>query len=332
MRPSLANRLTDYVKITERDEMIAEYVDYIRFYGDYRSKAKILFNRDNGECINIGCFRLVRAKNKQFIVELYYFYWGYDVHIASFTENYVNSKSVLRCDLYWKGLLVLNREDLRPQMELVFNFFSFQEVVLSRIDYAVDCQKVNWDKACSLNVKYTNVLREKWVPCYVAFWVKESSPQFIRYYDKIKDLVDSEFTRLYPEYEQYWAVMRYELQVNSDWIGKDFKIRKIEDIKCLANFWTYVPKQSRTHHKLRYEPEDYKQVEKIILRMRKRWDWHSLVKILNLAYQQTLLSWAIQEEESTRLIREKLALKASEQDEKIYWEALKKLLGDVEIK
>lgn len=331
MKPSLNNRLADYVKISERDEMIAEYVDYIKFYWNFRNKAKTLFSRDNGETINVSCFRLIRARNNQFIVDVFYHYWAYDMHIASFTENYVKSDPVLRCDLYGKGLLILNREDLWSQMELVFNFFWLTDVVLSRIDYAIDCLKVNRNKSCSLKAKYTDCRKIDWVPYYVVFGNKETSPQFIRYYEKIKDLEDTGYRWLYPEYQKYDKVMRYELQVNSDWIDKEWKYRKIEDLKSLANFWVYIPKQTRSHHKYRFETEDYKQAEKLILTMRKKWDWHSLVKILNLAYKQVLLSWPIVEDEDTKRIREKLELKFKNQDERIYWKVLEKLLWDSEI-
>lgn len=325
MKPSLNNRLTEYVKISERDEMIAEYVDYLRFYWIYRNKAKTLFSRDNGKSLNISCFRLTRAPSKQFIVDVFYFYQGFDLHIASFTENYVEGNSVMRCDLYGKGLLVLNREDLRWEMELVFKLFAYNTVKISRIDYAVDCQKVNWNKPCLLKAKYTDVRKHKWIPYYVVFGQKEVSPQFIRYYEKIKDLQDNGVEWLYPEYKQYERVMRYELQVNSDWISKEFKEWEITKIKDLANFWRYIPNQKREHNKLLFESEEYKQVKKIILSMRKRGDWHNLVKIANLVQEQLLLSGPIKEEEETRIAREALERKAKKQDERIYGKALKKM-------
>lgn len=121
-------------------------------------------------------------------------------------------------------------------MELVFSFFGLSDITLSRIDYAVDCKKINWNKSCSLKVKYTDVRKLDGVPYYVVFGNKESSPQFIRYYEKIKDLEDTGYRWLYPEYDELTKVMRYELQVNSDGIDKERKYRKIQDLKNLANF------------------------------------------------------------------------------------------------
>lgn len=330
MIPSKSNRLLEYVRITDKDEMIAEYLDYLKFYSNYRIKAKLLFSRDNWRTIDLAGFRLYRTHNKQFIVELWRKYLWKDVLIASFVENYVNAQSVMSCDIYGKGLLLLNREDWRDDLETVFQFRGFQRVILTRIDYAVDCQRINWNKPCSLKSVNHRVEKKRGVPYYVVYGSKLTSPQFIRYYEKKKDLKENNAEWLYPDYAKYDKVMRYELQVNSDGIAKDYKEQPIENLRNIANFNHYVAREERNHHKLRYESEEYLTVEKIIKEMRNQWDWHNLVKIQNFLAHQILELWPIVESEEAKLKRETLELKREKQDQKIYWSALERLNVQIE--
>lgn len=325
MQPSKSNRLREYVRITDRDWMVAEYVDYLKFYSNYRTKAKTFFSRDNGKSLNLAWFALQRNERKQFIVDIYRLYYGQTLHVASFAENYVDSQSVLRCDLYGKWLLVMNREDRRDDFETVLQFWGMQEVTITRIDYAVDCIRLNRNKLCTLKSQFSDVKRENGVPYSVTFGKKQTSPQFIRYYDKIKDIKENGFEWLYPEYRQYDQLMRYELQVNSDGIAHSEKQQPIEALRSIANFGHYIPRQKRDHNRLRYESDDYLAGEKLIKKMRKAWNGHDLLKLYHLIADELLSNGLILESPETKQTRETLELKRKDQDERIYWSALDKL-------
>jgi hypothetical protein len=68
----------------------------------------------------------------------------------------------------------------------------------------------------------------------VLFGSKKNSSRFIRYYNKKLDLQETQFERLYPQYQTENEVMRYELQVKSDGIAKEQKIQLITNLKNIA--------------------------------------------------------------------------------------------------
>nr|DAW12334.1 MAG TPA: hypothetical protein [Inoviridae sp.] len=60
-------------------------------------------------------------------------------------------------------MLIINREDLWSDFELVLQYFGLvDELILTRIDYAVDCEKMAWNKSHSLNTKMKTIIRNEY--------------------------------------------------------------------------------------------------------------------------------------------------------------------------
>lgn len=293
-RPSVQNMLRKYIRFTDSDCYIAEYVDYLTFYGSYLSETMVLWCRDNDCWINYFGFHLTRWKEwswvKNIILKIQYYYEGKIMEIGQLNE--FTGKwwaRFLRVQLYGKWLLVVNRENLRDELENLLFFFGMSEITLTRIDYAIDCEKMNFKKPNYLKAKkswqFTNLRTGELE--YLGFGAKWVSPLFLRYYDKKKDLKDSKFERLYPEYAQYDTVMRYELQVNSDWISEKAKYQHIYDLKGIVNFWKQVYKTKRSHKKYNESDKDFKTVQDIILNYKKTGNNGQISRIL------MLLEWCI---------------------------------------
>jgi hypothetical protein len=77
---------------------------------------------------------------------------------------------------------------------------------------------MNFDKKNKLKTKNNFTIKNDRTGdiTYRLFGNKRTSAMFIRYYDKKLDLAETEFERLYPEYQKEKIVMRYELQIQSD--------------------------------------------------------------------------------------------------------------------
>ena len=288
-RPSRQNMLRKYIRITDSDCYIAEYVDFLTFYGSYLPDTMVIWCRDNDCWANYFGFHISRWKEwtgvKNIILKVQYYYEGKIVDIAQLNEFTAKWwDRFLRVQVYGKGLLIINRVNLWDEFENLLFFFGMSDITLTRIDYAIDCEKMNFNKKNYLNAKkwwqFHNV--RTWELEYLWFGSKGKSPLFLRYYNKKKDLKDSNFEWLYPEYEQYETVMRYELQVNSDWISANGKYQHIYDLKGIVNFWKQVSKSKRSHKKYTAADKDFKTVQDIILNYKKTGNKWQISRILML--------------------------------------------------
>lgn len=71
-------------------------------------------------------------------------------------ERTLQGKSVLKVDFYGKGLLVVNRENLRNSVEKVFTkMFGMDDITITRADYTCDCAKYNFKKVNTLGNRIT---------------------------------------------------------------------------------------------------------------------------------------------------------------------------------
>lgn len=286
---SRENMLRKYIRFTDSDCFIAEYVDFLTFYWAYIPDIMVMWCRDNDCWANYFWFHISRWKEwtwvKNIILKVQYYYEGRIVDIAQlneFTSKW--GRSALRVQCYGKGLLIINRENLRDEFENLLFFFGMSEITLTRVDYAVDCEKMNFQKKNSLNAKKWGQFHNlrTWELEYLWFGSKGKSPLFLRYYDKKKDLKTSHFERLYPEYEQYETVMRYELQVNSDGISDATKYQHIYDLKGIVNFGKQVSKTKRSHKKYNESDKDFKTIQDIILNYKKTGNKWQISRILML--------------------------------------------------
>lgn len=178
----------------------------------------------------------------------------------------INKVDVLNFDFYGKGLLILNREDLRDDVEKLMGYFGVNNVILTRLDYAIDTNKLNFKKQNKLNNKnHFEIMNDQTGNLeYTLYGNKRTSPRFIRYYNKKLDLQVTDYERLYPTYLSEKEVMRYELQVKSDGIAKEDKIQKVDQLKHIAHLGRYVEKNKRSHHSEENLPEDLKTCIQII--------------------------------------------------------------------
>lgn len=283
--PSQNNRVLQYLKIGIRDWFIEEYVDFLTFYWDFLSETMVLRCRDNDAGANFFWFHLARwnegSWRKNIILKIIYYYEGNLIDIGQFNEFSKDWKKLLRCQIYGKGLLILNRENLREKFESLLKFFWLNSICLTRIDYAVDCKKINFKKKNTLNARKGGQIHnvKTWEIEYVGFWSRWVSPLYLRYYNKKRDLKDSNYERLYPEYDKYDQVMRYELQVNSDGISPNDKIITVDELKNIANFWSCVNPSKRTHKHYTASDENFKIIQKIILWYKKTNNKAQLLKI-----------------------------------------------------
>lgn len=287
-KPSKQNRLLEYLKITDSDCFIAEYVDFLSFYGPYLPETLILWCRDNDAWANFFWFHVSRRNEgkwlKNIILKIIYYYDGKLVDIWQLNEFSKDWKRLLRCQLYGKGLLIVNRENLRDELENLLFFFGMSEIVLTRIDYTVDCEKMNFSKPNTLKAKVWGQFHDLRTGDleYLGFGSLWVSPLFIRYYDKKKDLKKTKFEWLYPEYLQYDTVMRYELQVSSDGISAEDKNKHVYDLKAICNFNHKIKKNTRSHKKYTTADKDFKTVQQIILAYKKTNNRGQLSRILML--------------------------------------------------
>jgi DNA relaxase NicK len=96
---------------------------------------------------------------------------------------------------------------------------------------------MNFDKVNKLKSKNNFTIKNDYTGeiTYRLFGNKQTSTEFIRYYDKKLDLADTEAERLYPDYLKEKTVMRYELQVKSDGIHIEDKEKRVDELKYIAH-------------------------------------------------------------------------------------------------
>lgn len=291
-KPSDNNRLLQYLKITDSDCFIAEYVDFLTFYWSFLPETLVLWTRDNDAWTNFFGFHIARwnegTGRKNIILKIIYYYEGKLVDIGQLNEFSKDWQRLLRVQIYGKGLLILNREDLRSSFEDLLKFFGMKELTLTRIDYAIDCEKINFKKKNTLNAKkgwsiYS--VRTGKIE-YIGFGSKWVSPLYIRYYNKKVDLKETNYERLYPDYDEYPQIMRYELQVNSDGIAPVDKNATVDQIKNIASFNSRVsPRKRVTQKKECSADRDFEKIKEIVFNYKKTNNQTQLLKIKMLLTQ-----------------------------------------------
>ena len=280
------NRVLDYVKFNSKDKVVAEYVDYLSFYGSYRKDSLIMRMRDNDAGMNLHGFHFTKFPSKSnFILKAQKYYKWQIIDIFQLRETIVAQKPVLKVDIYWKWLLILNREWLWEDFELSLQYFGMiDDLILTRVDYCVDCEKMAWDKPHTLKTKMKTIIRNEysWEIEYIRYWQKRSSPQFLRFYNKIIDLERTNSIWLYPEYKKYKSLMRYELQIQSDGIAEAEKVVHYSFIKHIANFGLSCSRNKRSHHKHKVIDRDFIQIQRKILEYKKEKNYAKLSKLVML--------------------------------------------------
>ncbi|PZM87126.1 MAG: hypothetical protein DLD55_02960 [candidate division SR1 bacterium] len=247
------NKLGDVLKITKEDGYIADFIDYIGFYGKWKKTDwYYLFMSDNGREAYVDNISLIAENTSSGRIYIYglYAYAGRVVRLFRADQMTMGKDFVMKIDLYGKGILLANKENLRGTLEKIrTKFFGMEEIKITRTDYTCDCSKYNFRKTNSLRVKIKGKFYTKDELSYYGFG-KKGKNRFLRYYDKKAEILKRGTQFLYPEYFGYSEIMRYELQVNGSALDDVYRVMNVDQIKDYANFGIYIPKNNKSHKKL----------------------------------------------------------------------------------
>lgn len=223
----------------ESDLFLDEFIDFIGFYWSWKHERVLtLLKSDNGGSIylskrlvlnNLNWFWNFRAMVSVSV------YWT-PVNVCQLREITLNWKIVLDVDIYWKGCKLIREVWLREELYLLFNYYlQMNEITITRADYTVDTQRLNFEKPNRLKYRKSWVIKESDDFSYVTFGKKShDSAKFLRYYDKKLEIKTRHTECLYPEYSLLSNVMRYELQVNS----KGFE--SLENVITISELYDFI--------------------------------------------------------------------------------------------
>lgn len=301
------NKIWRFMSFTKDDKVLRDFIDYLRFHTSWNNKPLLQYlHRDNWKCLNFSRLSLNIYENSRCFNAMIQtvVYWQI-VKICDLREIKINWKLRLMVSLYWKWLKVL-RDDYSLYQSLKCFFTDWlelwEDLTITRIDYTVDCAKLNFRKQNSLNnKKWWYIFADKETNVETKYFGVKShdSAMFIRYYDKKKDLVKSDFLRLYPEYKYLDQVMRYELSVNSKWLDDYERNIKLNSLYDLINLGYDIPFRNRKWEKdmLHWKDETLLNTcVKNINLMKNIWDIDSLDKLycyLDSIYRKNKMSLPI---------------------------------------
>lgn len=262
---SAKNKINKYIKFNKNDKVLAEYMDYIGFYGDYDStmhniQFRAFYKSDNSTSFNIGRFNITKERNRRFVN--YSFMW-YVVNISRIIKTKIQGRVVLKVDLFGKWIHALNTDKQRSWYTELLTMLWLNNIIITRTDYAVDCQKMNFRKKNRLQCKISWLIEKNGELEYLTFGRKGKSAHFIRYYDKKKELLDKGTLGLYPQYHYIDTIMRYELQINGEWLDDESRSITIHQLEELATFGYEIQKKASEYHQKRLDLLVSEEIEKI---------------------------------------------------------------------
>lgn len=287
------NKIWQYIKFYESDQVLSEFIDYVWFYWK-RDHSRILtyMKNNNWACLYLSkrlvLFNVEKTSNFNAFVSIS-LYWS-PINIVQLREIKVNWELVLDVDLYWKWLKLIREEWLREELYLLFSYYLWMnEIVLTRVDYTVDCQKRDFDKENTLSNRVWAEFHKiennhKIITGRYYGRARHDSARFLRYYDKKEDIREKNMDHLYPEYSLIPFVMRYELQVNSKGLDDYERCLTIDKLYNFITLWLAV-KSSEWKHLLKnkdfsLEELAIKSIKKLITK--KEYDSLEKIKLLLL--------------------------------------------------
>ena len=277
------------MSFTKDDKVLRDFIDYLRFHTTWNDKPLLKYmHRDNGKCLNFSRLSLHIYDNSRcwFRAVLQTVVLWNIVDICDLREVKIQKDLKLMVSLYGKGLKVL-RDDFSLYQSLKCFFTDWlelwEDLTITRIDYTVDCAKMNFRKENSLRNLKGGRIEKKWIVQTKYFGVKShDSAMFIRYYDKKADLLESNYSWLYPEYHFIDNVMRFELSVNSKWLDDYERHININSLYDLINLGYDIPFRNRKKEKelLHWKDETLlNNCVKNINLLKNIWDFESLDKL-----------------------------------------------------
>lgn len=254
------NKIWKYIKFNKNDKILNDFIDYLSFYSSWNfSILAKLMSSDNGPAVYVWRLSIDRSENKNWLFRAWVStsYLWYSIKVCQLAEFKIWNQIVLKVDLYWKWLKLLREDkDLYNSFRLFCSDWLelWEELTITRIDYTVDCMKLNFRKVNSLKYRCSWTYYKDWLTKTKYFWKRwHDSCMFIRYYDKKEEISKRWSSMLYPEYQYLPEVMRYELQVNSKWFDKSERIIKLKDLYNLINLGYHVWNNTESHKRKKDE-------------------------------------------------------------------------------
>ena len=279
------NKIWKYMSFTKKDKVLSDFIDYMSFYTSWNfAPLTKLLSSDNAPSVYLGRLSIDCLEKKIWLFRAWIStsYLWYSIKLCQLQEMKIWNKIVLKVDLYWKWLKLLREdEDLRKSFRIFCSdwLLLWEELTITRIDYTVDCMKLNFRKENSLRCRCSWMFSKDWEVKTKYFGVKwHDSAMFIRYYDKKEEIAIRWTDMLYPEYRFLPVVMRYELQVNSKWFDKYERTIKFDDLYSVICMWYKLKDRWWNHHKVKDE-SIYKDIVILIDELKRSKDYESLDKV-----------------------------------------------------
>lgn len=211
--------LDKYLILPNSSDFINNFIDFIGFYYDGNtwetSKIKKTGLSDNDNTSNYNNFFLDYNNNRFCMV--YTLHLSLIVPVARFETVFIKWSLYTKVSLYWKWLKVMRDVPILYSdfvWLLIKLGYKYQWLNYTRLDVTADYSKLAYNIQCTLRTAKTNLIYwEKWLETKY-FWSKKSSV-LIRYYNKKIELEQKNWVDLYPEYDQFTEVMRYEIQLKN---------------------------------------------------------------------------------------------------------------------
>ena len=257
---SKLNKIGQFMTFTERDKVLSDFIDYLSFYTtrNFAPLTKLL-SSDNAPSVYLWRLSIDCLEKKIWLFRAWVStsYLGYSLKVCQLQELKIWNKIVLKIDIYWKWLKLLREDkDLRNSFRLFLSDWLLigDDLTVTRIDYTVDCAKLNFRKENTLRCRCSWLINKDWEVKTKYFGVKwHDSAMFIRYYDKKEEISKRWTAMLYPEYEFLPVVQRYELQVNSKWLDDYERHIKFSDLYDLINLGYHIWNRKREDYKCKDE-------------------------------------------------------------------------------
>lgn len=279
------NKIWQFMRFTRKDKVLDDFIDYLSFYTS-RNFAPLtkLLSSDNAPSVYLGRLSIdcLEKKIGLFRAWVSTSYMWYSIKLCQLQELKIWTQIVLKIDIYWKWLKLLRDDkDLRNSFRLFLSDWLLigEDLTICRIDYTVDCWKLNFRKENTLRCRCSWLITKDWEPKTKYFGVRwHDTAMFIRYYDKKEEIQKRWTAMLYPEYQLLDCVQRYELQVNSKGFDDYERRIKFKDLYSVINMGYHI--KTRERKKSDFKDESlYCRIKHWIDKLVETKDYESLDKV-----------------------------------------------------
>lgn len=226
----------------QQNYIIATFPDFLTFYTIWATYHHLFYGSDNDDSFIQGGVQIQRIG--QYVTGSCSYDW-FVIPLFRLETIVVDNKDHTRVAIYWKWLHIMRMDN-----DIVSSFydcmdillFNSQYITLSRIDVTTDASKLDFSVKCNINTKYAPIFRNNITKVMeTKYYGKKSDPVMVRMYNKKVELNDKWYSHLYPEYDQYDNIMRYEIVLRGRGIPKDMKkhFSSLESLRPLLT-WDYT--------------------------------------------------------------------------------------------